>query len=389
MNIPFIDDKEITMSNIRRMAKRRGRRDGRAEKPSLTWDAGSVPFISHAHAQYAAEGEKFVKQTRKKLNDRVYETLERDEQIHLLQSQLEKLEGSITEAELRVKHFKNELDGYKEENPIGRFARTRLIPDKLYWFVLAILISGEILVTAPALVQLFGEGKWQSWIISIAVGFLPVAGAHLIGTFLKSRLDRQRPQESWVKWLYLAVFVILLFAIFALGILRAGITEGNLLDFTIVPQDKTKQFLILFFVALQLSFFTVAVGLGFLHHSPSAEALKEAKKELAKLKEDEKNIQNPLMKYKSRSRLTVDEVDANLRELASEVEILEKEHDITVSVYREANIHARRDEIDGGHIALQALEITIDIEKFQDVYDALQSTSMSNKSTPGNLGINS
>ena len=373
-----MDDREITMSNIRRMARRRGRRDGRAEKPSLTWEAGSVPFISHAHAQYSAEGEKFVKQTRKKLNERIYETLERDEQIHLLESQLVKLEGSIIEAEQRVKHFKNELDGYKEENPIGRFARTRLIPDKLYWFVLAILISGEILVTAPALVQLFGEGKWQSWVIAIAVGFLPVAGAHLIGTFLKSRLDRQRPQENWVKWLYVAVFVILLFAIFALGILRAGITEGNLLDFTIVPQDKTKQFLILFFIALQLSFFTVAVGLGFLHHSPSAEALKEAKKELTTLKDEEKAIQNPLMKYKSKNRLTVDETDANLRELASEVEILMKEHDITVSVYREANIHARRDEIDGGHIALQALELEIDIQKFQDVYEALKNASVTN-----------
>ena len=375
MNIPFMDDREITMSNIRRMARRRGRRDGRAEKPSLTWEAGSVPFISHAHAQYSAEGEKFVKQTRKKLNERIYETLERDEQIYLFESQLVKLEGSIIEAEQRVKHFKNELDGYKEENPIGRFARTRLIPDKLYWFVLAILISGEILVTAPALVQLFGEGKWQSWVIAIAVGFLPVAGAHLIGTFLKSRLDRQRPQENWVKWLYVAVFVILLFAIFALGILRAGITEGNLLDFTIVPKDKTKQFLILFFIALQLSFFTVAVGLGFLHHSPSAEALKEAKKELTTLKDEEKAIQTPLMRYKSKNRLNVDEVDANLRELASEVEILEKEHDITVSVYREANIHARRDEIDGGHIALQALELAIDIQKFQDVYEALKKGS--------------
>ena len=81
------------------------------------------------------------------------------------------------------------------------------------------------------------------------------------------------------------------------------------------------------------------------------------------------------MRYKSKNRLNVDEVDANLRELASEVEILEKEHDITVSVYREANIHARRDEIDGGHIALQALELAIDIQKFQDVYEALKKGS--------------
>ena len=372
MEFPSLDNRLVTMENIHKMAKRRGKRDGRAEKPGLEWKRNSVPFISQAHAQYSAEGERRVAKTRDLLNSRIYETLERKEQIALLEGQMAKMSDSILEAEQRVGHFKNELDGYKEENPIGRFARTRLIPDKLYWFVLAILVAGEILVTAPALVQLFGEGEWQSWIIAIAVGFLPVAGAHLIGTFLKSRLDRQRPQEPWVKQIYLAVFVILIFAIAALGILRAGITEGNLLDFAIVPQDKTKLFLIVFFISIQLSFFTVAIGLGFLHHSPAAESLREAKKELAILKAEEKALQVPLSTYKSKNGLTSDEVDARLRALSSQVEILQREHDVAVAIYREANIHARRDEIDGGHEALQSLELEIDTNKFHDVYSSLE-----------------
>lgn len=357
---------------MKRMARRRGRRDGRAEKPAATSGKNSVPFISQVSAHFIAEGERAVSNVRKLLNERIYETLERKEQIVLLESRMEKVSQSILEADARVKYFKSELDGYKEENSMGRFGRTRLIPDKLYWFVLIILISGEILVTAPALVQLFGEGKWQSWVIAVAVGFLPVAGAHLIGTFLKSRLDRQRPQENWVKLIYTAVFIILIIAIVALGVLRAGITEGNLLDFTIVPEDKTKQFLISFFIALQLGFFTVAIGLGFLHHSPAAEALADAKKELKLLKAEEKEIQMPLSKYKSRSGLTVEEVDAKIRSLKSEIEILSKEFEIAVSIYREANIHARRDEMDGAHPALQAPEITIDIERFQDVYSSVK-----------------
>ena len=331
-----------------------------------------MPFISQVSAHFIAEGERAVSNVRKLLNERIYETLERKEQIVLLESRMEKVSQSILEADARVKYFKSELDGYKEENSMGRFGRTRLIPDKLYWFVLIVLISGEILVTAPALVQLFGEGKWQSWVIAVAVGFLPVAGAHLIGTFLKSRLDRQRPQENWVKLIYTAVFIILIIAIVALGVLRAGITEGNLLDFTIVPEDKTKQFLISFFIALQLGFFTVAIGLGFLHHSPAAEALADAKKELKLLKAEEKEIQMPLSKYKSRSGITVEEVDAKIRSLKSEIEILSKEFEIAVSIYREANIHARRDEMDGAHPALQAPEITIDIERFQDVYSSVK-----------------
>jgi hypothetical protein len=372
MKIPFLDERLVTMGNMKRMARRRGRRDGRAELPAATSGKNSVPFISQVSAHFIAEGERAVSNVRKLLNERIYETLERKEQIVLLESRMGKVSQSILEADARVKYFKSELDGYKEENSMGRFGRTRLIPDKLYWFVLIILISGEILVTAPALVQLFGEGKWQSWVIAVAVGFLPVAGAHLIGTFLKSRLDRQRPQENWVKSIYTAVFIILIIAIVALGVLRAGITEGNLLDFTIVPEDKTKQFLISFFIALQLGFFTVAIGLGFLHHSPAAEALADAKKELKILKAEEKEIQIPLSKYKSRSGLTAEEVDAKIRSLKSEIEILSKEFEIAVSIYREANIHARRDEMDGAHPALQAPEITIDIERFQDVYSSVK-----------------
>ena len=372
MKIPFLDERLVTMGNMKRMARRRGRRDGRAELPAATSGKNSVPFISQVSAHFIAEGERAVSNVRKLLNERIYETLERKEQIVLLESRMGKVSQSILEADARVKYFKSELDGYKEENSMGRFGRTRLIPDKLYWFVLIVLISGEILVTAPALVQLFGEGKWQSWVIAVAVGFLPVAGAHLIGTFLKSRLDRQRPQENWVKLIYTAVFIILIIAIVALGVLRAGITEGNLLDFTIVPEDKTKQFLISFFIALQLGFFTVAIGLGFLHHSPAAEALADAKKELKLLKAEEKEIQMPLSKYKSRSGLTVEEVDAKIRSLKSEIEILSKEFEIAVSIYREANIHARRDEMDGAHPALQAPEITIDIERFQDVYSSVK-----------------
>jgi uncharacterized small protein (DUF1192 family) len=157
-----------------------------------------------------------------------------------------------------------------------------------------------------------------------------------------------------------------------LGTLRAGITEGELQDFTIVSKENTPQFLILFFISIQLAFFTVAIGLGFLHHSPAAEALKEARKEVKRLKAEEAAIQGPLSKYKSKNSLTVDEIDARLRSLKSEIEILNKEHDIAASIYREANVHARRDEIDGAHPALQANELVIDIDRFQDIYSSVR-----------------
>ena len=366
------DEKLITLENIKKLASRRGRRDGKAEKPALSWGLNSVPFISQALAQYAAEAERRISKTREKLNARVYESLERDEQITLLSSQIASMEKQLGEADAREKHFKNDLDGYKEENPVGRFARTKLIGDVVYPVVLTVLAIGEIFVTLPALVQLFGSGKAESRIIGVAVGILPVAGAHIIGIFLKSRLDRQRPQEPWLKNFYLSIFILIVGAIVALGILRAGITEGALQDFTIVGQGLTKQYLIFFFIFIQLAFFAVAIGLSFMHYSPSAEAHKNAKKESKSLKGEEKALKASLLGYKSKSSISVDEIDAQIRSLTSEIEILQKEYEIAVSIYREANIHSRRDEIDGSHPALQAPTMDVDLDKFQDVYSSIR-----------------
>jgi hypothetical protein len=282
------------------------------------------------------------------------------------------MERQLTEADAREKHFKNDLDGYKEENPVGRFARTKLIGDVVYPVVLTVLAIGEIFVTLPALVQLFGSGKAESRIIGVAVGILPVAGAHILGIFLKSRLDRQRPQEPWLKNFYLSIFILIIGAIIALGILRAGITEGALQDFTIVGPGHTKQYLIFFFIFIQLAFFSVATGLSFMHYSPSAEAHKNAKKESKILKDEEKVLKGSLLGYKSKSSISVDEVDAQIRSLTSEIEILQKEYEIAVSIYREANIHSRRDEIDGSHPALQAPIMEVDLDKFQDVYSSIK-----------------
>lgn len=377
------DEKIVTLENIKKMASRRGRRDGKAEKPSLSWGLNSVPFISQALAQYSAEAERRISKTREKLNDRVYESLERDEQIILLTSQIAFMQAPLAEADEREKHFKNDLDGYKEENPVGRFARTKLIGDVVYPVVLLVLAIGEIFVTLPALVQLFGSSKWESNVVGVAVGILPVAGAHIIGIFLKSRLDRQRPQEPWLKNFYLSIFILIVGAIVALGILRAGITEGALQDFTIIGADHTKQYLIFFFIFLQLAFFCVATGLSFMHYSPSAEAHKHAKKESQALKDEEKALRKSLLSYKSKSSISADEIDAQIRSLTSEIEILQKEYEVAVSIYRESNIHSRRDEIDGSHLALQAPAMSVDLDKFQDVYSSIK--AVSTKAIPGEI----
>lgn len=369
MNFRIQDNQVVTLKNIEKVASLRGSRDGKAEKPGLTWGAGSVPFITQALALFSAEAERRIANARNRLTARIYESLERDEQIDLLTSQLGLLQDSLKEAGKREDHFKNEIDGYKEENPIGRFARAKLIGDKIYLFVLVVLAIGEIFVTLPALVNLFGSGKTESYIIGIAVGVLPVAGAHITGIFLKSRLDRQRPQEPWLKNFYIAIFALVVSAIIALGILRAGITEGKLQDFTIIGANHTKPYLICFFIFLQLAFFAVAVGLSFMHFSPSAEAHNRAKSELKAISKEDKEIRKSLASYKAKTSISNDEVDATIKTLTSEIEILKREYEVAVAIYREANIHSRRDEIDGSHLALQAPPIEIEfLDKFEDFY---------------------
>ena len=115
-----------------------------------------------------------------------------------------------------------------------------------------------------------------------------------------------------------------------------------------------------------------------MHYSPSAEAFKDAKKESQKLKLEEKELRKQLLTFRSKSSISKDEVDANVRALTSEIEILQKEYEVAVAIYRESNIHARRDEIDGSHPALQAPIMEIDINKFQDIYTVIKSVPASN-----------
>jgi hypothetical protein len=118
-----------------------------------------------------------------------------------------------------------------------------------------------------------------------------------------------------------------------------------------------------------------------MHYSPSAEAHKHARKESQILKSEERELKRSLLSYRAKSSISSDEVDAQIRSLTSEIEILQKEYEVAVSIYREANIHARRDEIDGSHPALQAPLMEVDLDKFDDVYAALTSVQ------PRNVGL--
>ncbi len=83
--------------------------------------------------------------------------------------------------------------------------------------------------------------------------------------------------------------------------------------------------------------------------------------------------------------LTEDEVVAKVNALSNEIEILSKELDITVANYREANIHARRDDFNGGHPSLAVPPFEIELGKFDDVYSALPAKVPPTPNNPFNV----
>jgi hypothetical protein len=109
-----------------------------------------------------------------------------------------------------------------------------------------------------------------------------------------------------------------------------------------------------------------------MHYSPSAEAHRHAKRDLKKLRAEEKGLKKSLLSYQSKASISSDEVDAQIGSLTSEIEILQKEYEIAASIYREANIHSRRDEIDGSHPALQAPVMKVELNKFEDIYSSIR-----------------
>ena len=177
-----------------KLAVERGRRDGKSEKPTLEWKANSVPFLIELYKRAMERANVLQRDTRQSLGNSIREAVGRDDRLVFLNSQIAYESGRAKSAQGRAEKIQMQIDGYVEENPIGRFARLRAIPDIAYFPVLLLLASGEVLITAPALIDLFNDYEVVAYIIAGAAGLLTVVFAHILGISLKMKLDRHRPQ---------------------------------------------------------------------------------------------------------------------------------------------------------------------------------------------------
>jgi hypothetical protein len=365
-----------------KLASERGRRDGKSEKPTTEWGANSVPFLIELYKRAMERAKILQSDTRINLGNAIRQAVSRDDRLIFLQSQISfqntKAEGTIK----RASAIQAQIDGYVEENPVGRFARLRAIPDVVYFPVLFLLASGEVLITAPALIELFNDLEIVAYIIAAAVGLLTVVFAHILGISLKMKLDRHRPQEGWVIKLLIPLSTVVFTAVIILAILRAGQTLDKIADFNVVTSDLGRKiFLFGFFLILQLAFIGVAAMLAFLHHSQLEHELRAVKRAIKALEKERKALVDEYDAIASQSFLSEDIIRVAREELVARIEVIESNYAAAAAIYCDSNIHARRDAIDAAHVSMIPPKFDFQVDTFQDLIELSSNYGNSSNNT--------
>jgi hypothetical protein len=364
--------KQITSVNkaILRTAKKRGRRDGKNEVPRQDWPQGSVPYLTQLNKQFKALGNSLQLQFEQKQLGREYEKIDSEKANIRDQGKNEILKQEFDRATLNLEKIQNEFQGSEKEVPTAKFARVRLINNFLYYFFLVILGYGEFLITVPALRFLLGEANATATIVAASVSFLTIATAHALGISLKTKLDRSKPHAELVTGYLIVVASLVAMTVLFLSYIRAakGYTvSGNLTE---IPENLRIWFLMGLYSILQFSFIAVGSYLSFLHHSEIEAALNRAKLVYMWKKFRLGRVNRSSSKKGSNLEATdVSLEDAIAREkevLSSRLQLLIAQYREVCAVYRDANIHARRDEIHGSHPSL--LEEPLD----ENVFDFLE-----------------
>lgn len=359
--------------SMKSWAQESGARDGKAEIPSEAWGVGSVPFFIETLAEFQKRAKNLILDSRNELNAKIDGILSRAKEIEFLQKSLSMQEHAVNKRQERIQEIQDTLNGYKEEQPIGRFARVQAISSLVHFPILIVLAAGEFFVTKDAIIQLLGGTKAEALTVAVAVALLTIMGAHLLGTLLKLKLDRQRPQEAWVKRITVVLGFALLSVIVFLAILRAGNTAGGnsvSLERVLGTQHIFRNlYLIFLFFALQSTFLIVGAVMAFLHYSPISHELHSAKRNLILEKRKVKSIQKKLAKLGSDLFLSRELVNSEIEAIKAKVELLGAEYVSTCSSYKTSNIHARRDELNASHPAMQEPSFEFEVSQFEDIIE--------------------
>ena len=342
-------------------ARKQGRRDGKNQVPRQDWGVNSVPYLGQLHKRFASFGReldlaveqnKLVRETAKV--DALRSEIQQKGASDALSRNLERAEAELAKAQAH-------LDGGIEEVPMAKFARMRLITNSAYVPFLVLLFVGEFTITAPAFRVLLGESRGTSLLVTLTVSGLSVGAAHILGIYLKSLFDRSRPKSGIYNSIFITGAVLLTGTIVYLSYIRAANSALYAGMITEIPQAWRLEFLWSFYTILQLTFIAFGTAISFMHYSEIETALRRAKIKVWFLR----RLQNNRDKKKIESGSSVEEsqvdiskiLDQELEVLESKKILLRAQYEEVCAIYRDANIHARRDEMDGAHAALRPLEL--------------------------------
>ena len=342
-------------------ARKQGRRDGKNQVPRQEWGANSVPYLGQLHKKFASFGRELdlsVEQNKLSRENAKVDAIKSEIQQKGISDALAR---NLDRAEAELAKAQGQLDGAVDEVPMAKFARMRLITNSAYVPFLILLFVGEFTITAPAFRVLLGESRGTSLLVTLAVSGLSVGAAHILGIYLKSLFDRSRPKSGIYNAIFITGAVFLTVTIVYLSYIRAANSALYAGMITEIPQAWRLEFLWSFYTVLQLTFIAFGTAISFMHYSEIETALRRAKIKVWFLR----RLQTNRDKKRIASGTSVEgtQVDTS-KVLDQELEVLESkkillraQYEEVCAIYRDANIHARRDEMDGAHVALRPLEL--------------------------------
>ena len=342
-------------------ARKQGRRDGKNQVPRAQSGANSVPFLGQLHKKFTA----FAKELDLALEEK---KLEREAQkVNAIKRDIQQkgandaLSRNLARAEANLAIAQAHLDGGTEEVPMAKFARMRMVSNSIYIPVLIMLFIGEYIITAPAFRVLLGEKRSQSVIAAVAVSLLSVVAAHIFGVYIKSLFDRSRPKSGIFSAVFITVAIALTTTIVYLSYIRGSSSVLSSGMLTEVPDNWKLEFLWGLYTVIQMTFVCVGTALSFMHYSEVESTLRRAKIYvwfLSRLKERREKKRANSGSSVEESQIDLSKmIDQELEVLESKKLLLRAQYEEVCAIYRDANIHSRRDEMDGAHISLRPLEL--------------------------------
>ena len=109
--------------------------------------------------------------------------------------------------------------------------------------------------------------------------------------------------------------------------------------------------------------------MAFLHYSPISHELHASKRTLIWERKKASDSQKKLAKLGSDLFLSRELVNAEVEAIQAKVELLGAEYVAICAAYKSSNIHARRDELDASHPAMQEPAFVFEVNQFDDILE--------------------